>query len=949
MKTLLRSTFLSAPTDSAESFLENFNALDASGLDFDVPEDQAVWQFVRTFVQKHHHVPDVTTLTGHFGRTNEMSTVDRLQALRAMPPRSRGDFLIHLDHKAEDRRKLLVGKLLKEASEIVSQGLTIETGKKGEKKLLQGPMDAIRHIMDGAHAIVTPTSGTRLSGDVVHDGDDFLRMYDMMKADPLVGVGQFTGIRQIDDATNGAMKQQLWTHAAFTGGFKSSFMMNWAYNQAVYYKHNVLIFSLEMPYVQCRNMFYAMHSSHEKFAGIHPPLEYQLLKTGRLDPKAEWFLREHVVPDFNRADDYGSIQIEVSDPEKVDFTVQDMRARAETLYSKIPFNLLFVDHAGLVSPRRWVPSTTERLNEVMKDLKGVSRNFNKGQGMAVVALFQISREGYKSARKARGLDHSHSNVQPKKGDSKPKTVSNYVFDLSHLSYSNECLVGETLVRAKRGILPIQDVVVGDEVWSQTGWKDVLNTFDQGVQPTWKLVSDRGAELETTANHRVRTFKDGDICWTNVSDLQVGDKILSSIGGDFANISNPSLPPLTFQAYEKPRGEQGVPLRVPESLTESLAYLLGVWAGDGVCHKKAVCFTGNRKEVVLRERIRTEFESCFGHPIGMRESKSRPGSFDLQKWSQPLQRWFASVGGERGVSVPPTLRLATKSCIAAFLKGLFDSDGWVNNQNTIGLRMKNQGFLREIQFFLSLLGIDSTLHYCKSSLKITGKEYDSWILRLRGLASVQIFQALIGFTEPHKALRVSSFLGKKHRDTCVYPYGAWFRKIYQDHKKTLAADKKLHKYMENVCLKSLSNDLIPRSALTRMITHITDKESSEHVTVKQLQYVLSAQIHAVVSVQPTGESKPVYDIEVSGDHEYASGMFYSHNCERSSDVVTSTWLDEELAKDGKILFQCLKMRDGRPFDPCHASIFWPCRRIRTLDDPGVSEVLAATDVIDLSDV
>ena len=108
---------------------------------------------------------------------------------------------------------------------------------------------------------------------------------------------------------------------------KSTFMLNWAYNQAVIYQHNCLLFSLETPYNQCRRILYAMHSMHEKFKAIRYQLgiqknpnmsvglDYQKIRDGVLSPPEKEFLFKHVVKDFNNpANEYGKIHIEVGDP-----------------------------------------------------------------------------------------------------------------------------------------------------------------------------------------------------------------------------------------------------------------------------------------------------------------------------------------------------------------------------------------------------------------------------------------------------------------------------------------------------------------------------------------------------------------------------------------------------------------------------------------------------------
>jgi replicative DNA helicase len=444
LKSLLRSTFVVGPGDKPELLHRNYMDLVSSGLGFDTPVDNALWSFVQRFVTAHNHVPDYTTLTTHFKHAREDTVLDRLEELRTLPVRNQGDFKIRLETKAEERRIRIVSELLKEAAVITSTGLEVPDGK--EKKILKGAASAVRFVLDRSHDILTPTLGTRLSGEVTSDGDDFMAEYDRVEADPLAGVGQFTGLEQMDTALSGARRHELWIHAAFTGGLKSTFLLNWAYNQSVYFKHDSLIFSLEMPYEQCRRILYSIHSSHEKFRKIRHKLglqsdptatvgvPYDHIKHGTLNdwhPNAKKFLRDYVVPDFNdhKNNEYGKIHIEVADPDKSDFTVADLRQRAELIYSENPFSMIGVDHVSLMAPRKWVSSTTDRLNEVVRDLKRLSMSFRRGQGIAVIALFQIGRRGYQEAQKKR------------------EKTGVATYDLTHLSYANEAERSADIVTA----------------------------------------------------------------------------------------------------------------------------------------------------------------------------------------------------------------------------------------------------------------------------------------------------------------------------------------------------------------------------------------------------------------------------------------------------------------------------------------------------------------------
>ena len=451
MKTLLRSTFIVTASDSKdkELLLQNYFNLYDSGLSFDMDEDVPIWTFIQKFVQAHNHIPEVNTMRQHFVLRNEDQVIGRLDSLSSGPAVTAGDFITRLEDKAQDRRKRAVSEMLKDAATILTSGMTITQGK--ESKTLLGPHDAIKHVMDKAPEIVTPTLGSRLSGEVTRDGADFQREYERVEADPLAGIGQHSGLWQMDTALNGAKRFELWIHAAFTGHMKSTLMLNWAYNQAVWYKHSSLIFSLEMPYQQVRRLLYSLHSTHEKFKPIRFSLglqtdpdatsgvPYANIRDGNLSEyhvNAKKFLYEYVIPDFNGTQvvdginpndgkpwgdpkNYGKIHIEVADPDKSDFTVADLRQRAELIYSKSPFKLIFVDHALLMAPRKWVSSTTDRLNEVIRDLKRLAMSFNRGQGIAVIALFQLSRDGFRSAQK----------VKEKTGTAR--------YELVALSYANE--------------------------------------------------------------------------------------------------------------------------------------------------------------------------------------------------------------------------------------------------------------------------------------------------------------------------------------------------------------------------------------------------------------------------------------------------------------------------------------------------------------------------------
>ena len=515
MKTILRSLFIADQADDPPQFLENHRKFLSSGLGFDVPEYNVLWAFIREFVRTHNHTPNVTTLRAHFGYAKNDDVLNQIEHLSGLRALTKGDFESSLNVKVDDRRLRIWTETLKEAAAITQTGMEVKEGR--ESKILKGPIDAARYVVEKARDVVAPAMSGRLSGEVTKDGEAVKLRYEAVEADPLAGMGQMTFIKQMDVALSGAKRYELWIHAAFTGGMKSTFMLNWAYNQAVVFKHSVLIFSLEMPFQQCENILYAMHSMHPKFRDIRVKLglqqaqdqdvglPYSNIRDGNLHlwhPNARTFFMEYVIPDFNGNDvikhpfwkaDYGKIHIEVADPDKQDFTMADLRSMAEVLYSKSPFSLIFVDHCGLMSPRRFQKGTTENINEVIRDLKKLALGFNRGQGIAVVGLFQISREGYKSALKQ-----------------KEKT-GKAGYNLTHLSYANEAersgdivtagWIDEDLVAQSRvqfQCLKARDNKPFDQFISRVEWpcRRILTCYD--VQRTPEQNAKLGAAVDEAA-------------------------------------------------------------------------------------------------------------------------------------------------------------------------------------------------------------------------------------------------------------------------------------------------------------------------------------------------------------------------------------------------------------------------------------------------------------------
>lgn len=190
----------------------------------------------------------------------------------------------------------------------------------------------------------------------------------------------------------------------------TSLAINWAYNLVTRYRTNVYYCSFEMPYVQLRRMFYALHSSNLRFEKIHPPLDYRKIRDGELSPEEEEFF-ELVVKDFNENPEY--CRCELWCPDR-DVTIEDVRMKAEAHHREWEVGFTVLDHMGLLIPKEWDRDYVTRINSVVRAAKKFALHFDGGRGMPVLGLFQINRQGKNEAEKNNGI-----------------------YKMSALSYSNE--------------------------------------------------------------------------------------------------------------------------------------------------------------------------------------------------------------------------------------------------------------------------------------------------------------------------------------------------------------------------------------------------------------------------------------------------------------------------------------------------------------------------------
>jgi ribonucleotide reductase class II len=341
-----------------------------------------------------------------------------------------------------------------------------------------------------------------------------------------------------------------------------------------------------------------------------------------------------------------------------------------------------------------------------------------------------------------------------------------------------CLPEDALVHTSKGLVPIKQVEVGDWVQTPLGFRRVMNKFDQGFQDVYEIETN-ATYLRATLSHRQAVLADakGEIVWKRVEELVEGDRLLHTtqvLPGTLTHLPSDfteARPALSFTVKS---------ITIPD-LTSEVAWLIGLTQGDGYValgrnkHGKPygrVEWAMNSQDTETTTRIRAKIDAAlvqFGltatHGLvkGENTAKSVCSSIRLAEY---FHRYIKQANTP--LEVPSFILQGTVDVRAAFLAGLMDSDGAINNRPPHLVTTVYRPFVRQVAAVLSSLGIAGRITIIRPQTEHWQTKYNLTIPALKGQ-----YNALIA---PHSAkgmlrqgLKMYGFTvpGAMMRAACTY--------------------------------------------------------------------------------------------------------------------------------------------------------------------------------------
>jgi stage V sporulation protein R len=355
-----------------------------------------------------------------------------------------------------------------------------------------------------------------------------------------------------------------------------------------------------------------------------------------------------------------------------------------------------------------------------------------------------------------------------------------------------CLHGDSLMFTEAGILPIREIVNSKHPLTVSDGEERQRIYDWARFENYETVqvrTRRGLKLHGSVNHRVM-LPDGN--WRRLDELQPGDRV--KIGGgrrlwaqelvrlDWQPVVRPTLAAIaqragvnlstvvryrqgyktkhdtvlaplvaeyeTANAVAGPPMQRRQPIRVPEVVDERLAAFLGYLCGDGHISevKRTIGLTTGDEDQA--QTFANLVSSLFGLEAHWRKDGNR---WRISFSSNDVADFLKQLGMKTGVAarektVPDVILRSPEPVVAAFLRALYDCDGYAGEAGVI-LSTSSERMGELVQLLLLNFGILSTRRQQNDGC---------WHVHTTGQSSVD-FAMRIGFELARKQMALFAYI------------------------------------------------------------------------------------------------------------------------------------------------------------------------------------------------
>jgi len=467
-----------------------------------------------------------------------------------------------------------------------------------------------------------------------------------------------------------------------------------------------------------------------------------------------------------------------------------------------------------------------------------------------------------------------------------------VFDVAtEVIKQGGCISTKSLVRTDKGVVPIGKLLncppLGENptnylVYTNGGFEQAFLAEDNSVTEVYNIKTKIGTEIKSTPGHQICTIdEEGKFSWKEAEKLQPGDWLVHVLGGHIGG--DVELPRLENKLHFNAN-----PIKIPERMDTEFAELLGIYMADGcISTNGRIIFAVENSDVELKEKIKKMMFNKFGLKLGIEQKKEGDNSTCLVFYSRALCKYFEKIGCKKNRAinafVPDVIFQSSVESARAFLRGLFESDGYVHSDGYPILCSISENLVKNVQQLFFGLGIVSTIRRHESQNRF-GKNpiYNLCIIQQR---SMDEFIKNIGFISKRK----NDKLLERQKIKVCEPFDVipnqrkLLRKIYNGPgrgcgkgRSKLGANRKFYRALQHYLDTHTSERNLTRKKLKELIRDF-NLQDEQLLKVVNYEYFYS-QVEAI-----TKEKDYTMDIMVPTSEHFVANSILVHNKRRGANM------------------------------------------------------------------
>ena len=288
-----------------------------------------------------------------------------------------------------------------------------------------------------------------------------------------------------------------------------------------------------------------------------------------------------------------------------------------------------------------------------------------------------------------------------------------------------CMPWHALISTPEGMVPIGEIVDGDEVgrevYDANGVTRVLAVKANGVKPVMRVRLRNGQWIEATPDHLVKAVDKarGVPLWLRVDQLEIGMRM--HLHPHRAKVGRPAL----VVAGAAGGNDVDDPSEASDPIAEAEAALAGWLQADGFVGQYE---HGTNRSLTIEFQVADDDEYAYvmeNLDVALPDVRRKVREADtkdvrvrrIRLYGEVLrdfvERWGLLARGT-DIRVPERLWTASHDEIAAYLRSIFQADGWVSIRHhesgyenaRIGFAVIGERWTEDVQLLLNVLGIYS---------------------------------------------------------------------------------------------------------------------------------------------------------------------------------------------------------------------------------------------------